>query len=212
VPEKKISVVYEGYSSENFKCHSNLGGTISNGRISNYKKFLLFVGRLEERKNVAGIVDAFEMLKRKYNILQKLILVGKFGYGGEKIKNKINSSKFKNDIILTGYVSDENKYYLMANADAFLFPTFYEGFGLPILEAQSVGAPVVCSNVSSMPEICGKGAVLVDPDDAEHIAGAIHKLISDDAHRNDIIEKGLENVKRFSWEKCAEEVAELLSK
>jgi len=216
VPEEKISVVYEGISNFEFRISNqflvsklNNSGIHSKFKIQNYK-FFLFVGRLEERKNIAGMVEAFEMLKRKHNIPHKLILVGKFGYGGEKIKDKINNSEFKNDIILTGYVSDENKYYLMANADAFLFPTFYEGFGLPILEAQSVGVPVVCSNVSSMPEVCGRGAVLVDPGDAEHIAGAIHKLISDEVHKNDIIEKGLENMKRFSWEKCSEKIAEII--
>jgi glycosyltransferase involved in cell wall biosynthesis len=215
VPEGKISVVYEGYSGDNFQFsgYARSGEARQsnpNNIISNLKKYLLFVGRLEERKNIIGIIEAFEILKGKYSIPHKLILVGKYGFGGERIKNKVYESEYKNDIILTGYVSDENKYYLMANADAFLFPTFYEGFGLPILEAQSVGAPVVCSNVSSMPEVCGKHAVLVDPKDTSAIAGAIHKLVSDEDYKNDIIEKGLENVKRFSWERCAGRIADIM--
>ena len=107
-------------------------------------------------------------------------------------------------------MSDEEKWELMKNADVFLFPTFYEGFGLPILEAQSVGTPVVTSNISSMPEVSGDGAVLVDPKDTNAIAEAVYKLISDESHKNDIIEKGYQNIKRFSWEKCAGEVSNLL--
>jgi len=211
VPEEKITVIYEGINSE----ISNFQFPISN-KIPNTKsqtlntKYLLFIGRLEERKNICGIINAFEILKNKYNLPHKLVLAGKFGYGKDSIKNKIENCKYKNDIILTGYVSDEEKFELLKNADVFLFLTFYEGFGLPILEAQSVGTPVVTSDISSMPEISGNSAMLVDPKDANAIAEAVHKLISDESYKNDIIEKGYQNIKRFSWEKCAEEVSNLL--
>ncbi|MFA6193881.1 MAG: glycosyltransferase family 1 protein [Parcubacteria group bacterium] len=206
VPEGKIGVIYEGIG----EISSNIQYSISN-KIPN-TKYLLFVGRLEERKNICGIVDAFEILKEKYKIPHRLILVGKYGHGGENIKNKIYGSDCKHDIILTGYISDEEKFYLLKSADVFIFATFYEGFGLPILEAQSVGTPVVTSNISSMPEISGNNAILVDPKDVNAIAEAVHKLISDESYKNDIIEKGLENVKRFSWEKCAREIADILLK
>jgi len=208
VPGEKVKVIYEGIGDNNFQFPISNFQKISNDKI--FKPYFLFIGRLEERKNIAGIVEAFEILKRKYKISQKLILIGKFGFGGEKIKSKIDSSEYKSDIILTGYVSDEDKFYLMANADVFLFPTFYEGFGLPILEAQSVGAPVVTSNVSSMPEVSGEGAVLVDPKDSSAIAEAVYKLISNESYKNDIIEKGYNNIKRFSWDKCAGEIAEAI--
>ena len=107
-------------------------------------------------------------------------------------------------------MSDEDKFCLMADADAFLFPTFYEGFGLPILEAQSVGTSVVTSSISSMPEVAGDSAVLVDPKDANAVAEAAYKLISNESHKNDIIEKGYRNIKRFSWEKCAREVGAVI--
>jgi glycosyltransferase involved in cell wall biosynthesis len=212
VPEEKISVVFEGYSNDNFQfpiLPINFQSS-SNEKISNFKNYFLFVGRLEERKNIIGIVEAFEILKKKYEISHKLILVGKYGYGGERIRERVISSEFKNDIILTGYVSEEEKYYLLRSADVFLFPTFYEGFGLPILEAESVGTPVITSNISSMPEVAGDSAVLVAPKDPAEIAEAIQKLISNESYKNDIIEKGFENVKRFSWEKCAREVADVI--
>ncbi len=218
VPEEKMQVIYEGIS---FKAPpANQGSTFSfpdfssgNSSRSNLlgAKYLLFVGRLEERKNICGIIEAFEILKEKYKVPHKLVLAGKFGHGEDKIKNQISKIKNKEDVIFTGYVSDEEKFELMKNADVFLFPTFYEGFGLPILEAQSVGTPVVTSNVSSMPEVVRDSAVLVDPKDASDIAEAVRKLISDEAHKNDIIEKGLMNVKRFSWEKCAKEIASVLN-
>jgi glycosyltransferase involved in cell wall biosynthesis len=207
VPEKKIEVIYEGISNSKLK-NSDID---SKFKIQN-SKFLLFVGRLEERKNIIGIVEAFEILKRKYKISHRLILVGKYGYGGENIKNKIYSSDYKHDIILTGYISDEEKFYLLKSADVFLFPTFYEGFGLPILEAQSVGTPVVTSDISSMPEVANNSAILVDPRSPDAIAEAVHKLISEESYKNDIIEKGLENVRRFSWEKCAREIADIIKK
>lgn len=202
VPEEKVKVIYEGISTSQDSDYPR-------PNLSD-KRYFLFVGRLEERKNIIGIVEAFDTLKKKYKITQKLILVGKFGFGGEKIESKIRNSEYKSDIILTGYASDEDKHYLLANADAFMFPTFYEGFGLPILEAQSMGVPVITSNVSSTPEVAGSGAVLVDPNDPDAIAEAAHKIISDESSRGYIIEKGYENIKRFSWKKCAEEVSSII--
>ena len=228
VPEEKIEVIYEGISNFEFRIsNQNLISKLENSNIhSKFKiparfelrsesggqnsKFLLFIGRLEERKNICGIIEAFGILKEKYDIPHKLVLAGKFGYGKEKIRNKIEESRYKEDIILTGYVSDEEKWELMKKADVFLFPTFYEGFGLPILEAQNFGTPVVSSNISSMPEVSGDGAVLVNPKDTSEIAEAVYRLISDESYKNDIIEKGLENVKRFSWEKCAGEISDLI--
>jgi len=207
VPENKITVIYEGCEDE-FKIQNSkfkIMESLCNG------KYLLFIGRLEARKNICGIIEAFEILKSKYHIPHKLILAGNFGHGKENVKNKIANSKYKEDIILPGYVRDEEKFEMMKNADAFLFPSFYEGFGLPILEAQSAGVPVVTSNISSMPEVSGNGAILVDPNKTEEIADAVQKLISEEGYKNDIIKKGLENVKRFSWDKCAEEIAQLIN-
>jgi len=219
VPADKIEVIYEGYDnqvqSSKFKVQSE------------NNKYLLFIGRLEERKNIVGIIKAFEILKEQYKLPHKLVLAGSFGYGKEKIEASIEDSNFRKDIILSGYVSDEEKWELFKNADVFLFPTFYEGFGIPILEAQSVGVPVVCSNNSSISEVVSPraellefqelgsripeySAILVDPNNAEQIADAAYKLISDKTLRDDIIKKGYENVKRFSWEKCAEEIVKIL--
>jgi glycosyltransferase involved in cell wall biosynthesis len=212
----KIKVIYEGISKNSpnplFQRGSEKGKR---------KKFLLFIGRLEKRKNITGIVKAFEILKEKYNVPHKLILAGGKGYGFKNAKIKTQKSKFRKDIILTGFISEEEKWKLLKNADVFLFPAFYEGFGLPILEAQSMGTPVVAGDNSSMREITNfllfpKGkiqssALLVNPHNSQEIAEAAYKLISDKDLRNDIIERGYENIKRFSWEKCAGSIAKLLT-
>jgi glycosyltransferase involved in cell wall biosynthesis len=202
VPEEKIEVVYEGIPT-NYKSNTNI-------QIKNDTKYLLFLGRLEERKNIIGIIKAFEILKEKYNIPHKLILAGKPGYGYEKIKNKIQESKFRKEILEKGYVSEEEKQELLKNAEVFLFPTFYEGFGLPILEAQAEGVPVVASSNSSIPEVAEDSAILINPKKPEEIAEAVWKIISNENLRQELIDKGLKNVERFSWEKCGEKIAEVL--
>jgi glycosyltransferase involved in cell wall biosynthesis len=215
VPEEKIRVIYEGYNS-NF--NPPAGGQISNFQLNPKSKlpiskpYLLFIGRLEERKNIVRILDAFEILKEKYQIPHQLVLVGKPGFGYERIRAKIQDSKFKIHIQELGYVSEEEKWELLRNADTFLFPTLYEGFGIPVLEAQSVGVPVVASNTSSLPEVGGEGAVYVDPLRAESIAEGVQKLLSDKAFRDGIIMKGKENTARFGWDGCASKIAGLLVK
>ena len=189
--------------------------------------FLLFLGRIEERKNVENIIKAFEILKEKYQLEHKLVLAGKPGFGFEKIQNKIQETRYNNQIISLGFVSEEEKWELLKKAEVFVFPTQYEGFGIPILEAQSVGCPVVASDNSSILEItCPKvqpsehrrlnlpefSALLVNPQSPTEIAEAIHEIISNQSFKKDLIEKGLENVQRFSWEKCGREVAEILER
>ncbi len=109
-----------------------------------------------------------------------------------------------------GYVSAEEKTELLSEADVFVFPSLYEGFGLPVIEAQTVGVPVVTSDISSLPEIGGKGALYADPLSVESIADRIWEVLSSSALRSGIIEKGRANAERFDWAKCAEEVSALI--
>jgi glycosyltransferase involved in cell wall biosynthesis len=204
VSENKIRVIYEGISEEiqNFQLHPP-----EHWINKNKSPYLLFIGRLEARKNITGIIEAFEILKEKYHLPHQLILVGKRGYGYKAIKVKIGESKFRKDIKEVGFVSEEEKIELLRGAEVFLFPTFYEGFGLPILEAQALGVPVVTSDLSSMPEIAGAGALLVDPRSPEKIAEAVQCLVSQCEVRSVIIKKGRENTARFSWKQCAQAIA-----
>jgi glycosyltransferase involved in cell wall biosynthesis len=203
IPQKKIEVIYEGVGIEQASKNGE--------QYEQYKPYLLFVGRLEKRKNIIGIISAYKILKEKYNIPHKLILAGNVSFGYEEIKDKIEKSEYKNEIIEVGFVKEQEKYELIKNTDVFLFPTFYEGFGLPILEAQNLGVPVVTSNISSLPEVGGNSVAYCTPEEPTSIATAIYEVVSDESFKNGIIKKGYENVAKFSWEKCANQIAELLN-
>ncbi len=209
IGEEKIRVVYEGYGNK-AQSSNNKNQTKPKAKITNSKPYLLFIGRLEERKNIVRMIEAFEMLKEKYAIPHELVLVGKPGYGYARIKQHISNSKYQNTVIEKGYVTEEEKWVLLKNADVFLFPTLYEGFGIPVLEAQAAGVAVVTSNISSLPEVGGAGAVYVDPLSAESIAEGIQKVLSDESVRSGIIEKALHNVNRFSWAQCAVEISQVI--
>ncbi|MFC1700983.1 glycosyltransferase family 4 protein [Patescibacteria group bacterium] len=191
----KIKVVYHGVGDVSF---------ISAKAKIQFCPYILYIGRIEIKKNVQGLIQAFNLLKKKYKIPHKLVLAGCNGYGFDKILLQ------DKDIIFTGYVSEQQKWQLLKEADCFVFPSFYEGFGMPILEAQKIGCPVVCSNISSMPEVAGDGVALINPKSIEEISDGIYKIISDKIFKNGIIEKGYQNVKRFSWQKCAEETLKVI--
>jgi glycosyltransferase involved in cell wall biosynthesis len=217
ISENKIEVIYEGapekYQISNVKFQTLPAGRQLNPKlqIKNCKPYLLFVGRLEKRKNIGGIIEAYDILKEKYKIPHKLVLAGNPGYGYEDLKMKIEESKFKKDIFETGYINEESKQYFLKNAEAFLFPTFYEGFGLPVLEAQGAGAPVVTSNISSMPEVGGDGAAYCDPYEPETILDAVWKILNDEEYKDRLVERGFENARKFSWDACADSVSKLLN-
>ena len=139
-----------------------------------------------------------------------LILAGAPGFGYEEIMHRVKESECRNDIFLLGYVSEERKYLLYQHAAAFIFLPLYEGFGLPLLEAQYFGIPVIASNLSSLPEIAGEGALLIDPHDVRLVAASIANVISDKKMRGYMVKKGYENLKRFSWEKSAKETLDIL--
>lgn len=203
IPENKIEVIYNGVNIEQKSKVSE--------QYKKYKPYLLFISRLEKRKNVAGIILAFEILKEKYKIKHKLILAGRPGFGYQEIKSKMDNSKYKNEIIEFGFATEDEKFNLINNSEVFLFPSFYEGFGLPILEAQNLGVPVVTSNTSSLTEVGGDSVAYATPSEPTSIADSTYKIISDENFKNAIIEKGYENVKRFSWAECADSIAKLLS-
>ena len=203
IKREKIDVVYEGYEKQ-------LTANNSPQTMEIQKPFFLFIGRIEERKNITNIVKAFEILKDEYKIPHKLFLAGRPGHGYKKIESELCKLKSKKDIIELGFVSEQEKWNLLREAQVFIFPTSYEGFGIPILEAQSVGCPVVASNNSSIAEVMGDSNFLIDPKNPEDIARAIYDIISKESQKNAIIEQGLKNVKRFSWEKCASEIVQIL--
>jgi len=173
--------------------------------------FFLTVGRLEKRKNTLNIIKAFNIFKEQTNSSAKLVLAGKPGYGAKEIENEIIASKYKSDIIKLGFVSEGNLNFLYAKALALIYPSLYEGFGFPALEAMQKSTPVLTSNVPTLREIVGNGALLVDPTKIEEISQGMYKLYKDMNIRSTLITKGKENIKRFSWEQTSKKILEIIN-
>jgi glycosyltransferase involved in cell wall biosynthesis len=165
--------------------------------------YLLFVSTIEPRKNIKAIISAFNYLKEKHKIPHNLVMIGRKGWHYEPIFAAIEKSPWKTNIHHLDYLSDELVALFYAKADAFIYPSHYEGFGLPVLEAMTLGTPVVTSNTSSLPEVAGDAALLINPNEPMQLAEAILKLISDSQLRQTFIDKGKERAKTFSWERTA---------
>ncbi|MGF2038276.1 MAG: glycosyltransferase family 4 protein [Nostoc sp. CmiVER01] len=169
------------------------------------KPYLLFVSTIEPRKNINNIITAFNFLKEKYKIEHQLILIGKKGWNYEPIFAAIKNSPWANQIHHLNYLSNELVALFYSKADVFVYPSHYEGFGLPVLEAMTLGVPVISSNTSSIPEVTGDAAILVDPNNPIQLGKAILKVISDSQVRQELINKGKARAKLFSWERTAKE-------
>lgn len=206
INEKKIRVIYSGL---NQKISSETIMPINNffPKLNLESGYLLYLGNIEPRKNLINLIKAYEFwrlkLSRGDNALP-LVLAGAKGWKIKEIFSTWRQSKFKNDIYFLGYVNDEIQEALYQNAKLFIYPSFYEGFGFPPLEAMARKIPVITSNVSSLPEIVADSALMVDPNRAEEIAEAIRLILKDNNYRENLITKGLKRVEIFSWEKTAE--------
>ncbi len=168
------------------------------------KPYILFVSTIEPRKNIVALISAFNHLKQKYKIDHQLVLIGQKGWRYEPIFAEIERSPWSNQIHHLNYLSDEIVALFYSKADVFAYPSHYEGFGLPVLEAMTLGAPVVTSKTSSLPEVAGDAAILVDPNDSVSLAEAILQVISDSQLRQTLVQKGNERAKLYSWEKTAQ--------
>lgn len=206
IPEQKIKVVYIGYDKNKFK-------PIKNSEVQKVKqrlgKFILFVGTLEPRKNIVRLVQAFTKIKKDFPDY-RLIIIGGNGwkYGqilGEIKKLNLNDNRIK---LLGAIPHDELSPFYNA-AELFVFPSLYEGFGLPPLEAMACGCPVITSNVSSLPEVVGDAALKVNPYNVDEIAEAMKKVLSDKRLNHEMTKKGLKQCRKFSWDKCAEETVKI---
>ncbi|MFH1192400.1 MAG: glycosyltransferase family 1 protein [bacterium] len=216
--ENKISVVYNGY--DNKKYRADLDKNKIRQALEKYKikwPYVFFVGRLEEKKNIAGLVRAFAKLRESARIGKlinannlKLVLAGRRGYGYDKVNKNIKENNLQDDVIELGWTDQEDVPYLLAGAEMFCFLSFYEGFGIPVLEAMACGTPVICSDIPPLREVAGDAALFVDPHNAQEIALAMRKVFNDSVLRENLINKGLEREKEFSWEKCAKETWDVI--
>ena len=205
VPREKISVIYPAPS-----LHpeiADFGECCQKWDIR--RPYLLYVGTIEPRKNLARLLRAFALSKEMYHIPHHLVLAGGRGWRDEEILQTVKEISCKEDVIFTGYVSAVEKNTLYQNAAAFLFPSLYEGFGIPPLEAMSFGCPVICANAASLLEVVGDAAELVDPLEVEGIASGIWRVLSDEIYVRNLVEKGRLQAKKYTWDASANRLMEI---
>lgn len=214
VPEEKIKVI-----------HSGVGGdlrplTVSVERVVTMRrkyglpeKFILYFGTLEPRKNLVGLIKAYEIFCRQAGNggVCGLVLAGNQGWLCRDILSLAAKSPYADSIILAGFVEPADKIYLYNLASLFVYPSFFEGFGFPPLEAMACGAPVICSHTSSFPETVGGAGLMVDPYNYGEIAWAMTEVSRDEELRKNLVQSGLERVRRFSWDKTAAETLNFLT-
>ncbi|HLD10656.1 MAG TPA: glycosyltransferase family 1 protein [Candidatus Nanoarchaeia archaeon] len=204
VSPDKVSVIYLASNKE----YGQLTKKETNSKLIKYnlvnKKYIFYVGNLEKHKNVEGLIESFNLISKKNKDLI-LVLGGKKGWGYEDINKKIIELDLSDKIIFTGYVDEKDLPALYNGASLFVYPSYYEGFGLPPLEAMSCGCPVITSNTSSLPEVVGDAGIMVDPNNVDELAKQMERVLTDEKLRKEMIKKGLKQAKKFSWEKCARE-------
>ena len=235
---EKIRVVYPGID-EKFKFMDKndprlLGVAEKYNLPYRQASFILYFGTIEPRKNILGLIKAFEYIKqeKRGRILDvdwqgfegvvrgqkdalfdfsklKLVIAGAKGWLYGEIFEKVQNSEFKDDIIFTGFVEEDDKPYLYNLAKVFVYPSFFEGFGLPPLEAMACGVPIIVSNKSSLSEVVGNSAIMIDPQNIDEIALAIKEVLENKELNIFLKNKGIERTKQFNWDNTAKEVLKL---
>lgn len=176
------------------------------------EKMILYLGTIEPRKNISGVLSAYASLCKDSDYTHDLVIAGGMGWKSRTLSDLIKTLGIEKRVRCTGYVADKDLPGLYSAADLFVFPSLYEGFGLPVLEAMACGVPVVTSGVSSLPEVAGDAAVLVDPHSVSEIASGMNRLLSDEGLRRSFREKGLVRAAHYTWKKCAEETLSVFEK
>ncbi|MCL5432839.1 MAG: glycosyltransferase family 4 protein [Patescibacteria group bacterium] len=209
--EDKVVVTYPGLKTVENNGLKTADMDIIKRKYGIKGDYILFVGTLQPRKNITGLIEAFSLISKRGNINDlQLIIVGKKGWLFEEILKAPEKFGVSENVRFLEFVSDSELTLLYKNALCFVLPSLYEGFGLPVLEAMANGCPVLASNVSSLPEAGGDAALYFDPKTPEDMASKIKRVIEDKKLRSEMVKKGYEQVKKFSWEKTARETLNVL--
>ena len=209
VSPDKITVAYPGYERELSPVRDPVTRAFVRAKYHIPGEYILSLGRIQPRKNLTRLVEAFALLRDRYPRLN-LVLAGPAGWLAEPIYKRVQSLGLESRVLFPGYIADEDKAALISGARVFAYPSLYEGFGFPALEAQACGTPLLASNTSSLPEVVGEGGLLVSPLDVAEIAAGMRRLLEDADLRRRVIAAGYVNLKAFSWEATADTVARVL--
>lgn len=211
VTANKIKVIYNGYNTDLFKREQNekiLAQVLDIYGLE--PPFIFYVGRLEKKKNIAALVEAYALARHRYNLRHKLYLIGDASFGYDEVKYLINEFSVEGEVLTTGWVEEEHLPHIYNAAAAFIFPTKYEGFGIPLLQAMASGTPIAASRVAAVPEIVGEAALFFNPDDIGEMAKVMANVAQDKTTAERLRQLGLTRVKLFSWDKCARETLSVL--
>jgi len=217
-PAGKIVVVHPGRDDSLRRVEDRAAIAAVKTKYGISRDYLLHIGTLHPRKNLACLVEAFATLNSKLKTQNsklkthnpQLVIAGKKGWLYSEIFSRVKAMGLVDRVVFTGYVAGDDLPALLSGAQLFVFPSLHEGFGLPVVEAMSCGVPVVCSNTSSLPEVAGDAALLVDPLDTQALAAAMARLLTDESLRADLIARGFRQAERFSWPRAARQVMDLI--
>lgn len=206
VPREKVTVAHPGYDESLARKVQPAATAAVKARYGIVGDYFLYMGTLHPRKNLSRAIAAFAATRTHAT----LVLAGRHGWRAAELEAQVRLLGLEGRVLFPGYIAEEDKAALLAGALAFLFPSLYEGFGLPVLEAQASGCPVLCSATSSLPEVAGQGAVLLDPGDTDGWTEAMGRVAKDPALRSVLVERGRANLERFSWQRCASTVLQVI--
>jgi glycosyltransferase involved in cell wall biosynthesis len=210
VDPNKIVVTHLAYDKEVFhpRNYEEIQPVLDKYGLT-YQKYVLFLGTVQPRKNIPNLVEAFQKIRKENRMEEKLAIFGGRGWLWEPIVKKVKTAGLDGSVKYFDYAPKEDLPFLYAGAKLLTLPALYEGFGLPPLEAMASGVPVVVSNISSMPEVVGDAGTLVDPNSVDSIADGLLKVLTDNNLREQMIAKGLERAKQFTWENTARKTLEV---
>lgn len=198
----KIDVVYNGANTA-YKPLTDSEKIETKNKISGGKNYFVFVSAIQPRKNVSRIFEAFDQFKQTDQAGMKLVIAGRKAWNYDEIFLTYENMKHKDEVIFAGHLSQSELAKIVGASTALLYPSLFEGFGIPMVEAMNAETTVITSNISSMPEVAGDAALLIDPNSVEQLTDAMKKISSDNTLRNSLIEKGKMQRKKFSWDKTA---------
>lgn len=207
IDSNKINVIYNGFENKN---ETILNPTSQSSKLKAHNYFI-FIGAVHPRKNVLGILKAYEHFRATFLQKYKLVIIGRKAWMNNELESFYNQMQFKNDVVWIEKIERNNLLQILQHAFALVYPSFFEGFGIPIIEAMSYGVPVITSNVSCMPEIAGNAAILINPSNTNEIANAMNELIINNKLYSNLKEKGKIRAQDFNWNTSAKKVVDTIN-